>query len=83
MWIISGLPHDQEKSGIQEKSGKAKKIDISQVKMGIFEKIQENSEIFFLNHQILSFKIYKIPYIQKPSTGKKKFKSLIKIPKFS
>ena len=31
MWIISGLPHDQEKSGNQEKSGKAKKIDISQV----------------------------------------------------
>ena len=47
MWIISGLPHDQEKSGNQEKSGKAKKIDISQVKMGIFEKIKENSEIFF------------------------------------
>ena len=33
---VTGLPHGQEKSG------KTKKNDKSQVKMGVFEKSQEN-----------------------------------------
>ena len=34
IFIRTGLPHGQEKSGNQEKSGKTKKNDKSQVKMG-------------------------------------------------
>ena len=42
------------------KSGKTKKNDKSQVKMGVFEKIQEN---FFFKDQIFSVQIYQIHYI--------------------
>ena len=35
-FTITRLPHGQEKSGNQEKSGKIKKNDKSQVKMGGF-----------------------------------------------
>jgi len=34
--LLTGLPHGQEKSENQEKSGKTKKNDKSQVKMGGF-----------------------------------------------
>ena len=44
----------------QEKSGKTKKNDKSQVKMGVFEKSQEE---IIKKHQILSVQFYKIPYI--------------------
>ena len=43
----------------QEKSGKTKKNNKSQVKMGVFEKSREKS---FKTHKILSVQIYKIPY---------------------
>ena len=39
--INAGLPNGQEKSGNQEKLGKTKQNDKSQVKMGVFEKSQE------------------------------------------
>ena len=47
--IKAGLPHGQEKSG------KIKKNDKSQVKIGLFEKSQEKSgKIYFKKDQILS-----------------------------
>ena len=51
---IAGLPHGQEKSG------KTKKKDKSQVKIGVFEKSQEK---FIKKYQILSVQVYQIPYI--------------------
>ena len=51
----TGLPHGQEKSG------KTKKNDKSQVKMGVFEKSQEKvKKFFFKKHQILSLQLYQI-----------------------
>jgi len=49
----TGLPHSQEKSG------KTKKNDKSQVKWGFLKK----SENFFFKHQALSVQIYQFPYI--------------------
>ena len=46
---------------VATRSGKTKKNDESQVKMGVFEKSQEN--IKKKKHQILSVKIYKTPHI--------------------
>ena len=48
---VTGLPHGQEKSG------KTKKNDKSQVKMGVFKKTQEN---FFRKPEIFSVQIYQI-----------------------
>ena len=50
------------------KSGKTKKNDKSQVKIGVFEKSQEK---FFKKRQILSVHIYQITFIKKLSIGKK------------
>ena len=47
-------------SGNQEKSGKTKKNDKSQVKVGVFEKFME---IFFLKHLILLVQAYQVFYI--------------------
>ena len=49
--IITGLPHGQEKSG------KTKKNDKSQVKMEVFEKSHEKLK---KKHQILSVRLYQI-----------------------
>ena len=48
------LQHDQEKSGKTKKNDKNQE---SQVKMGVFEKIQEKSGIFFFKHLILSVQL--------------------------
>ena len=55
--IITGLPHGQEKSG------KTKKNDKSQVKMEVFQKFRKSQVSFFKKHHIFSVQIYKIPYI--------------------
>jgi len=66
-------------SGNQEKSGKTKKNDKSQVKMGDFcKKSGKSQEIFFLKPQILSVQIYLIPFISKPSISKKLIKNSLK-----
>ena len=57
---------------------KTKKNEKSQVKIGVFEKIQEKLTNFFLKHQILSFQIYQIPYILKILNGKKLIRSSLK-----
>ena len=52
--ITTRLPHGQEKSG------KTKKNDKSQVKFGVFEKSQEKvSKIFFKNTRFCQFKFTK------------------------
>ena len=56
----AGLPHAQEKSGNHEKSGKTKKNDKSQIKMGGFWK---KSGKLKKKNQIFLVQIYKIPYI--------------------
>ena len=68
-------------SGNQEKSGKTKKNDKSQVKMGVFEKSQEKSRKS-LKKQILSVKFTNSLY----SNSKKLIKNSLcqtKITKFS
>ena len=54
-------------SKTQEKLRKMIKIRKSQLKMGVFEKSREKIK----NLRILSALIYQIPYIYKPSNGKK------------
>ena len=73
--IISGLPHGQEKSVNQEKSGKTKKNDKSQEKMEVFEKKSRKFDKNLKKRQIFSVQIYKIPYFLKPSNGKKIIKN--------
>ena len=51
------------------KSGKTKKNDKSQVKIGVFEKSQEK---FFKKRQTLSVQMYQIPCNYKLSNNKKK-----------
>ena len=55
------------------------KNDKSQVKMGVFEKkIRKSQEKIIKKHQVLSVQIYKIPYIKKPSIGKKLIENPLK-----
>ena len=54
--LVTGLPHGQKNSGNQEKSGKTKKNDKSQVKKGVFEKSQEK---FLINIKCCQFKFTK------------------------
>ena len=65
--IKARLPHGQEKSGNQEKSGKNKKNDKSQEKSGkngsFCKKSGKVRKKVYEKHQILSVQIYKIPYI--------------------
>ena len=60
------MPHGQEKSGNQEKSGKTKKNYKSQEKSGknggFLKKVRKKSGNCFFKYQIMSVEINKIPY---------------------
>ena len=56
------MPHGQEKSG------KTKKNDKSQVKKGVFKNSQEK---LFKKHQVLLVQIYQIPYVKSLQMVKK------------
>ena len=61
------------------KSGKTKKNDKSQVKMGGFcKKLGKSQEFFFKKPQILSVQIYLIPFISKPLISKYFIKNSLK-----
>ena len=74
-------------SGNQKKSGKTKKNDNSQIKMGVFKKSQEKVRIFFFLNIIFcqfkftAFLVYK--YLQLVKNLLKIHKSQTKFAKFS
>ena len=60
----------------QEKSGKTRKNDKSQEKMGVFYK-KSGSLINLKKRQILLVQVYKILYFPKPLNGKSSIKNLL------